>query len=133
MNTEQEPPIVRFHDHPDFVGGIKWSEIELKWIEARDQKWREAIAKKDAALERIYSHPVALPKPEALQRKQTRNGGYEMRPVYTAKQLTEAVQEATARGLETAAIVCDHFQARDVGMQPAECALAIRRLIGVLK
>jgi hypothetical protein len=27
--------------------------------------------------------------------------------------------------------LCDRFQARDVGMQPAECAGAIRRMFGV--
>ena len=27
--------------------------------------------------------------------------------------------------------VCDRFQARDVGMQPAECAGAIRQMFGV--
>lgn len=46
-----EPKPVQFHDHPDFVGGVKWSELELKWIEARDKQWREAIAKRDAALD----------------------------------------------------------------------------------
>lgn len=70
-----EPLQAQFHDHPDFVGGVKWSELELKWIEERDQQWRQshreallmwqkhcatlccdnaemasAIAKKDAAL-----------------------------------------------------------------------------------
>ena len=29
--------------------------------------------------------------------------------------------------------VCDRFQARDVGMQPAECAGAIRKMFGVDK
>lgn len=27
--------------------------------------------------------------------------------------------------------LCDRFQARNVGMQPAECAAAIRRMLGV--
>jgi hypothetical protein len=27
--------------------------------------------------------------------------------------------------------LCDRFQARDVGMQPAECAGAIRKMFGV--
>ena len=27
--------------------------------------------------------------------------------------------------------LCDRFQARDVGMQPAECAAAIRKMFGV--
>lgn len=30
-------------------------------------------------------------------------------------------------GMEAAAGICDRFQARDVGMQPAECAGAIRK------
>jgi hypothetical protein len=29
--------------------------------------------------------------------------------------------------------LCDRFQARDVGMQPAECAGAIRKMFGVLE
>jgi len=33
---------------------------------------------------------------------------------------------ATAKEREACAKVCDSFQARDVGMQPAECAGAIR-------
>ena len=34
--------------------------------------------------------------------------------------------KATAKEREACAKVCDSFQARDVGMQPAECAGAIR-------
>ena len=34
--------------------------------------------------------------------------------------------KATAREREACAEICDRFQARDVGMQPAECAGAIR-------
>lgn len=41
--------------------------------------------------------------------------------------------EALRLALEAAAGVCDRFQARDVGMQPAECAGAIRNLIGGVK
>jgi len=33
---------------------------------------------------------------------------------------------ATAKEREACAKLCDSFQARDVGMQPAECAGAIR-------
>ena len=35
-------------------------------------------------------------------------------------------QQAKAEEREACAKVCDAFQARDVGMQPAECAGAIR-------
>jgi hypothetical protein len=37
-----------------------------------------------------------------------------------------AVREAVKAERETCAAICDRFQARDVGMQPAECAAAIR-------
>ena len=36
---EPRPPVVVFSDHPDFVGGIKWSDLELEWIAKRDQQW----------------------------------------------------------------------------------------------
>jgi hypothetical protein len=38
----------------------------------------------------------------------------------------EAFNEAVGLEREACAKVCDSFQARDVGMQPAECAGAIR-------
>ena len=38
--------------------------------------------------------------------------------------------KATAKEREACAKVCDLFQARDVGMQPAECAGAIRARTG---
>lgn len=37
-----------------------------------------------------------------------------------------AAQEAWDAAHEACAAICDRFQARDVGMQPAECAGAIR-------
>jgi hypothetical protein len=37
-----------------------------------------------------------------------------------------AVREAVKAEREACAAICDRFQARDVGMQPAECAAAIR-------
>jgi len=43
---------------------------------------------------------------------------------YTEAQLRQAVRDA----LEEAAKTCDGFQARGVGMQPAECAGAIRAM-----
>ena len=40
--------------------------------------------------------------------------------------LTEFAKLVAAKEREACAKVCDSFQARDVGMQPAECAGAIR-------
>ena len=52
-----------------------------------------------------------------------------MRPhldgIYT-EALTEFAQLVAAKEREACAKICDSFQARDVGMQPAECAGAIR-------
>jgi hypothetical protein len=36
------------------------------------------------------------------------------------------MRAAVAREREACAAICDRFQERDVGMQPAECAAAIR-------
>ena len=47
----------------------------------------------------------------------------EYREVYNKKFAELIVREC--------ADLCDRFQARDVGMQPAECAGAIRKLFGV--
>ena len=44
-------------------------------------------------------------------------------PAYHEKFAELIVQEC--------ADLCDRFQARDVGMQPAECAGAIRKMFGV--
>ena len=38
----------------------------------------------------------------------------------------DAVRHAIQMEREACAAICDRFQARDVGMQPAECAGAIR-------
>jgi hypothetical protein len=40
--------------------------------------------------------------------------------------ILEAIAKAVEREREACAEICDRFQARDVGMQPAECAGAIR-------
>jgi len=40
--------------------------------------------------------------------------------------LEKVVAVAVAKEREACAEICDRFQARDVGMQPAECAGAIR-------
>lgn len=81
-------------------------------------------------LERICSQPVALPQEFEVFTEDEPNAVIHG---YTVDQLTRAVQESTAKALETAAEVCDQFQASAVGAQPAECAVAIRRLIGGVK
>ena len=30
-------------DHPDFIGGIIWSKIEIDWINARDKEWSGSV------------------------------------------------------------------------------------------
>jgi hypothetical protein len=44
----------------------------------------------------------------------------------STKHLMTLVEMVVAEEREACAKVCDAFQARDVGMQPAECAGAIR-------
>ena len=44
----------------------------------------------------------------------------------STKHLMTLVERVVAEEREACAKVCDSFQARDVGMQPAECAGAIR-------
>ena len=41
--------------------------------------------------------------------------------------VVKLVGDAVAKEREACAKICDSFQERDVGMQPAECAGAIRR------
>jgi hypothetical protein len=43
-----------------------------------------------------------------------------------AEQLERFAALVAAAEREVCASICDRFQARDVGMQPAECAAAIR-------
>ena len=38
------PTDVKNTDHPDFVGGIVWSTLELKWINERDEQWKALLA-----------------------------------------------------------------------------------------
>jgi hypothetical protein len=38
------PTDVKNTDHPDFVGGIVWSTLELKWIKERDEQWKALLA-----------------------------------------------------------------------------------------
>lgn len=49
-----------------------------------------------------------------------------MSSTWTKEQWTEYEKTIAAKEREACAKVCDSFQARDVGMQPAECAGAIR-------
>lgn len=43
----------------------------------------------------------------------------------------QCVDRLIALVAKECADLCDQFQARDVGMQPAECAGAIRRMFGI--
>ena len=47
--------------------------------------------------------------------------------VDSIKQIEKFAELVAAHEREECAKVCDRFQARDVGMQPAECAGAIRQ------
>lgn len=47
-------------------------------------------------------------------------------PLHTPEQIAAAVREAVLRERIECAKICERFQARDVGMQSAECAAAIR-------
>ena len=49
-------------DHPDFVGGIVWSEIELDWIRNRDEKWERKLAASEADRLRLREalHSISL-------------------------------------------------------------------------
>ena len=46
--------------------------------------------------------------------------------LHCENELRHMVEMAIAKEREACAEICDRFQARDVGMQPAECAGAIR-------
>ena len=52
--------------------------------------------------------------------------GGERMAVFTLFELKAFANLVAAKEREACAKVCDSFQARDVGMQPAECAGAIR-------
>jgi hypothetical protein len=43
----------------------------------------------------------------------------------------QAIERFAVLIVKECADLCDRFQARDVGMQPAECAGAIRKIFGV--
>ena len=48
--SEISSGLVAPHDHPDFVGGIVWSECELAWINKRLSDAEAIIAQKDAEI-----------------------------------------------------------------------------------
>ena len=48
--SEISSGLVAPHDHPDFVGGIVWSECELAWINKRISDAEAIIAQKDAEI-----------------------------------------------------------------------------------
>jgi len=53
---------VKFSDHPDFVGGIKWSNMELQFISDRDAAWAEMLngLKERIGLIESNGHKLAL-------------------------------------------------------------------------
>jgi hypothetical protein len=65
---------------------------------------------------------------EVLQtlRKVIKESEYYTTWTVSTPHLVELVKRAVEAEREACAKVCDAFQARDVGMQPAECAGAIR-------
>ena len=125
----------------------------LRNAEAEDLLQSTLVEEAADLLERIYSQPVELPEAVAyksslewrlnhlMSRRQYDSCLPKNRvdfdvPLYTADQLTKAVQEATARALEAAAKECE---ARYMGdnnredMEAKRCASAIRNLIGRVK
>lgn len=58
------------------------------------------------------------------------NAGYGTRWTST-EQFEQFMDQFALLIVRECADVCDRFQARDVGMQPAECAGAIRKMFGV--
>ena len=46
----------KFSDHPDFVGGIKWSELELQFISDRDAAWAEMLNNLEERIGLLESH-----------------------------------------------------------------------------
>lgn len=60
---------------------------------------------------------------QAKEKCAEKNGGFLYFPAIRDELVELIVQEC--------ADLCDRFQARDVGMQPAECAGAIRKMFGV--
>jgi len=42
MNIKTPEPVTKY-EHPDFVGGMIWTDQEVRWINARDAKFLEII------------------------------------------------------------------------------------------
>jgi putative heme iron utilization protein len=55
---------------------------------------------------------------------------HELAVIEVMRELHESREAAVRAEREACAAICDNFQARDVGMQPAECAGAIRARSG---
>lgn len=124
------------------------------WYNTSDECNRKDMIQAADLLERIYSQPVELPEPIGHMTEEELDAQREFphnvrsvelwydpdedtKPVYTADQLTKAVQEATARALEAAARECDaqkELWSNQKAMEATEeCADAIRNLIGRVK
>jgi hypothetical protein len=52
-------------------------------------------------------------------------------PAFYLTNCPSALEKFAELIVQECADLCDRFQARDVGMQPAECAGAIRKMFGV--
>ena len=57
---------------------------------------------------------------------ESNSDGIRIETGYWVEELTRFAKLVAAHEREECAKLCDRFQARDVGMQPAECAGAIR-------
>ena len=106
-------------DHPDFVGGIVWSDCELRWI-------NEKLAAAQAREAELIAHVERLR--DALQMPCDRWSKHQHKIVKEALESTPAQSLARLRNevLEEAAKVCDRFAERE--MHPAECAAALRAM-----
>jgi hypothetical protein len=72
---------------------------------------------------------------QALENKFDYSGGVGVKPgeYYSNYKTVLNAEKFALLIAQECADLCDRFQARDVGMQPAECAGAIRQHFGVLK
>ena len=108
-------------------------------------KAADLLEKLEERLATIYSPPVELPEADLYRHdfvdEETGETDFEVfdfksedcgdcKPLYTADQLTKAVQEATARALEAAAKECEKSPSYDWHSFACETATAIRNLIG---
>lgn len=96
----------KFSDHPDFIGGVKWSDLELAWIAERDKKWQtritylESMVKQEAAKAIEFGEKLteALAGIEELRNE---NDGFSTR--YLADYITIQEQQARIAELRDAA------------------------------